>query len=383
MCVAMCTSTYEREYARLVGAGHAIAFAYARHALTSILLAADLGAGDEVILSPLTCKVVPLALLSLDLKPVYADISAETLNLDPRCFEAALGSATRAVLFQHTYGNSAGVESIAELATRNNVLLVEDCAHCLPYLSGRGGGPGRWGQAAIFSNNLLKPLSAGSGGVAITNDFQFAEKIQERRDRLPRPRKLTDIKLQLEIWIHDYMLRPRWYWSFYNINRKVSSGYRVRDVDLEIRAEIINKAYRASTYQMREGIRSLSMIESNATHRRLCCSEYSQALLACKDLDLPAAMTSQPLYYYPVLTENKEEIIRIARKRHVELIAWPIRTPIYPIENEQDLLAYGYELGTCLTAEDVATRLIGLPTHSKITAKDRHRIIDLLISCNG
>jgi dTDP-4-amino-4,6-dideoxygalactose transaminase len=346
------------------------------------LSASGLVPGDEIILSPLTCKVVPLTLIASNLKPVYADISAHTLNFDPQSLESVITPATRSVLFQHTYGYSNGVKAVAELSAQRNLMLIEDCAQCLPFSSDKHN-PGSWGQAAIFSNNLLKPLSAGSGGVAITNDFQFAQKIQEQRDRLPRPYKLTGIKLQLEIWIHDYLLRPRWYWSFYNINRKVSSSYRVRHVDLEIRAEITNKAYRASTFQMREGIRSLSTIESNAAHRHLCCSEYSQALRSCKNLDLPVAVTSQPLYYYPVLTDNKEEILRSARKRHVELIAWPIRTPIYPIENEQDLLAYGYEPGTCRTAEDVAKRLIGLPTHDKITAKDRRRIIDLLIGCNG
>ena len=75
--------SYEQAFADRVGARFAIAFGFARHALTSLLEGAGLKPGDAVILSPLTCKVVPLALLWLDLRPVYADLDTRTLNLDP------------------------------------------------------------------------------------------------------------------------------------------------------------------------------------------------------------------------------------------------------------------------------------------------------------
>ena len=68
--------------------------------------ALGIGPSDEVVLSPLTCKVVPLTLLSLKIKPLYADVSADTLNLDPAAVRRAIGPRTRAILFQHTYGKS-------------------------------------------------------------------------------------------------------------------------------------------------------------------------------------------------------------------------------------------------------------------------------------
>src|SRR4051794_17744290 len=101
-------NAYERQFAGQIGATHAVAFGYARTGLWAILSALELRPGDEVVLSPLTCKVVPLTLLSLKLKPVYADISMETLNLDPTSLRGALTPATKAILFQHTYGIQAG-----------------------------------------------------------------------------------------------------------------------------------------------------------------------------------------------------------------------------------------------------------------------------------
>lgn len=380
---AVSVAAYEHQFATLVRAKRAIAFGYARHALINILDAAGVGPGDEVILSPLTCKVVPLALLSLKLKPVYMDISAETLNLDPQRIESAIGPATRAVLFQHTYGSLAGVEAIARIAARRNLLLIEDCAQCLPYAAD-GYFPGSWGRAAIFSNNLLKPLPAGSGGVAVTGDYKLAQEIQARRDQLPPQGKWADLKLRAEKWTHKYLLRPTSYWRFFDLYRSISPNYRVRPVEVEIADEITHHAHRVSQYQTHEGISWMRQLEAHAAHRRLCCAEYAEALgegarNVPKNLSLVPVRAAQPLYYFPVLASNKQELLRQARTQRIELIAWPTSTPIYPIERLRDLQAYGYEPGACPAAEEVARQLIGLPTHPRITEAHRRRLVALLV----
>ena len=150
----MSRETYEAQFSQKVGVRRAIAFSHARTALRAILAACRIGgnkAGDEVVLSPLTCKVVPLTLLSRNIKLRYADISISSLNLDPFSVKASIGSKTRAILFQHTYGNSNGVEEIAKLAIEKGIPLLEDCAQCLPVRTA-GKTPGEYGKAAIFSN---------------------------------------------------------------------------------------------------------------------------------------------------------------------------------------------------------------------------------------
>lgn len=378
-------SHYEEAFARSVNAAHAIPFGYARHALISVLEAVGVSAGDEVILSPLTCKVVPLALLSLKLKPVYVDISAETLNLNPKRVEAAVSPATRAILFQHTYGHTAGVEAVAKIAASKNLPLIEDCAQCLP-LAVNGYRPGSWGRVAIFSNNLLKPLPAGSGGMAITNDDGLARKIRARLDDLPTQSVWADLKLRAEKWAQAYLLRSEWYWPIFDLYRRVSPTYRSRPVEVEIASEIKSVALRLSGYQMKEGLRWLDKLDSLAAHRRQCCNEYAQALQERlspnpdgASLKLIYVKTGQPLYYYPALARNKPELLRKAKARRVEIIAWPISAPIYPLDRAQDLRNYGYEPGACPVAEDVARRLIGLPTRPEMTAAQRRRVIELIL----
>ena len=376
---------YERRFASLAGSRRAVAFAYARTALRCILAAAGLTRGDEVILSPLTCKVVPLALLSLGLKPAYADISPHTLNLDADHAESAIGSATRAVLFQHTYGSSAGIEAVAALTASKGISLFEDCAQCLPRAASSR--PlGSWGWAAIFSNNLRKPIPAGSGGVAVTNDEDLAQRIAEMRDRFRSRGPMAEAVMRLEIWVHKYVLRPRLYWFLFQLNRKVRGFHQSRPVEHEISGEILNQSLRPSEYQMRIGLCWLKQVDTIVAHRRLCCAEYAAALSGTPNLTLPCPTPENPLYCFPVLVRGKEALLRKARRQRIELIPWPMRTPIYPVEKENELPRYGYQPGSCPVAEGVARRLVGLPTDLATRASQRAAVVELLKAhhaCNG
>src|SRR5262245_45708157 len=175
---------YESAFANATQLEHAIGFAYGRTALAAIFRALGFAAGDEIVLSPLTCKVVPLVLLSLKLRPVYVDIDPATLNLDARAAASAITTKTRAILFQRTYGIGAGIREAKALADAHGIPLIEDCAQCLPMASGDPA-PGHLGLAAIYSNNLRKPMPAASGGMAATNDAKLAGEIRRYRDALP------------------------------------------------------------------------------------------------------------------------------------------------------------------------------------------------------
>jgi dTDP-4-amino-4,6-dideoxygalactose transaminase len=370
---------HERSLENRTGARHAIAFGYARIALRSILSAIGTRAGDAVVLSPVTCRVVPLTLLSLNLKPVYADISADTLNLDPDRVAAAAGPSTRAILFQHTYGNAAGLETVAAVAARLGIPLLEDCAQCLPWAQ-PGGSIGTTGLAAIFSNNLMKPLPAGSGGVAVTNDDELAAALRKNRDALPPPGALFSVRRRMETWLQRRLLVPSLYWPALMLYGRFTSGYRVRPVAQEISADILGAAHGVTPGQMRDGARWTRRLDSLAAARLRCCADYADGLGGSRKLTLPLTGTSQPLYYFPVLTTRKQTLLRQARRQLLEIVAWPRSTPIYPVDDPADLSAYGYSAGSCLVAERVAAALIGLPTHEKVGAAHRMRIIRLLRS---
>jgi dTDP-4-amino-4,6-dideoxygalactose transaminase len=368
-------TAYERSLADRVGAAHAVAFGYARTGLSAIFTALGLKPGDEVVLSPLTCKVIPLTLISLKLRPVYADVSPETLNLWQPHLSAAIGPGTRAILFQHTYGNPAGVASAARIAAKHGLPLIEDCAQSLPHTR-ECRAPGSTGIAAIFSNNLLKPLPAGSGGAVVTNDLALSKELRRIASLLPTAGFSAMARLRLEAWLQRRVLRPELYW----LALRCFGRNHERPVETEIASEITAAAGLPGDYQMREGVRWLEHVEEWSRQRMECCESYLDLLAGCNGLRIPGFDIPQPLYYFPIRTRHKREVLEQARRQRVELIAWPDHTPIYPVKSAAQLSAYGFDPAQCPLATTLAGELIGLPTHNKITEQHRRQIVNLLRS---
>jgi dTDP-4-amino-4,6-dideoxygalactose transaminase len=280
------------------------------------------------------------------------------------------------VLFQHTYGSSAGLDEIGGWTQSRGMLLVEDRAQCLPLRD--AGASGRRGRASIFSNNLLKPLPAGSGGFAVTDDAAFATAIEAARRDYPAPSPTADVRLRLSALAHDYVLNPRTYWPMLSLFERIDGSYRAQALEQEIAAEIQSEARLPSAYQLHRGLASLSTLEACAIHRRRCTAEYARATAGMPGVTVPGVDRLLPLYYFPVMVANKQTLLDRARRSSIELIAWPRSTPIYPIDDRARLSQYGYTPGSCPVAESVASRLVGLPTHPKVTASHRTRILDLL-----
>lgn len=347
--------------------------------MIALLAAEGLRSGDEVILSPLTCQVVPLALLSLGVRPRWTDLDRETLNLDAAAVEGGVSPRTRAVLFQHTYGIPDGAEASLAVARRSGLLFFEDCAQCMP-LTYLGRCPGRLGEGAIFSNNLLKPLPAASGGLAITSDPDRAQRLRSFRGRLISPGMTADARLALMRWIHQTLLTPRTYWPALTVYRSLAPAYRTKSLTEEIESQIKRPAGRLSGYQERLGLESLKEAEALATHRDQLCMRYADALVRHPALRVPPLQPGLPLLYFPVLTENKNGLLAAAKRSRVEIIPWPGTTPIYPLENPDELIQLGYESGSCPNAEWIAGQLVGLPTHLGMTAAAVTRLLTFLNS---
>jgi dTDP-4-amino-4,6-dideoxygalactose transaminase len=363
---------WERRFADDTGSPAAVSFTFARTALAAVLRSAGLEPGDGVVLSPLTCKVVPLAILSAGLEPVYADIDPDTLNLDPAAIRNANGNRLRAVLFQRTYGGSGGVREALDAARSRGLLMVEDCAQCMPV-------PGNWiGDAAIFSNNPGKPLPAGSGGIVVMRDGALAAKVKEKRDRLPRTGTLGAVRSHIEALVRNRLLRPSWYWMAFDLNRMIDASYRPRTREVEIADEFDAVAGRINDSQARAGIGMLGRAGHIAAHRVACCEDYAR-LLGDAGKSPPGVDVTKPLYYYPVMAERKTELLERAKRDRAEIVAWPMSTPIYPVEDAAALGTYGYTAGSCPRAERTAQRLVGLPTHPLVEGADRENIAGVVL----
>ena len=173
---------FEQEFAAASGSRYAVGVGNGTDAITLLLRAAGIGAGDEVIVPALTAAYTGLAVIATGARPVIVDVTADTLTMDPAACDAAVTARTRAIVPVHLYGQPADMTAIAQIAARHSLTIVEDC--CQAHLATADGLPvGTHGVGGAFSFYPTKNLGAlGDGGAAITNDAGVAERVRRLRN---------------------------------------------------------------------------------------------------------------------------------------------------------------------------------------------------------
>jgi len=173
---------FEAEFARASGAAHAVGVGNGTDAIALTLRALGIGAGDEVITSPLSAAFSAIAVMMAGARPVFADVDPDRLTIDPRRIEAAISPRTRAILPVHLYGQPADLPAIERIAAKHGLAIVEDC--CQAHLATCGGRPvGTIGRAGAFSFYPTKNLGAlGDGGAVVTNDGALADRLRRLRN---------------------------------------------------------------------------------------------------------------------------------------------------------------------------------------------------------
>ena len=170
---------FEREFAEVVGADHAVALSSGTAALHLALQLAGVGPGDEVLASTLTFVASVNPIVYLAARPVFIDSEASSWNMDPGLLEETLeqkargGRLPKAVVVVHLYGQSADLDPIAAACARYGVPLIEDAAEALG-ASYKGRAPGTVGAAGIYSFNGNKIITTAGGGMLVTPDGALA-----------------------------------------------------------------------------------------------------------------------------------------------------------------------------------------------------------------
>lgn len=172
---------FEDAFASYCGARFAVAVASGTDALHLALRASGIGSGDEVITVANTCVPTVVGITMSGALPVFVDIRADTLNMDPAQVESAITPRTKAILPVHLYGRPVEMSAILELARQYSLRVIEDCAQAH---GARYGGKkvGALGDAGCFSFYPTKNLGAfGDGGIVVTNDEQIAKLVRMLR----------------------------------------------------------------------------------------------------------------------------------------------------------------------------------------------------------
>jgi len=165
---------FERRYAKYLGVKHVWMTSSGTTALTAALAGVGIGPGDEVVIPACTYMATPISVLAAGAIPIIVDVD-ESITLDPKAVDAAVGPRTRAVVPVHMWGLPCDMKRILRVAKKHSLLVVEDACQ------GIGGGYegrklGSIGHAGAFSFNYYKNMTCGEGGAVATNDAAAAER---------------------------------------------------------------------------------------------------------------------------------------------------------------------------------------------------------------
>jgi perosamine synthetase len=371
-------AAYEDAFAKVVDCSHGVSFAAGRVGLYGILKAADIGDGDEVLLQVPTHIVVANAIRYTGARPVYVDCELDSYNIDLDLVEEQVTPRTRALIRQHTVGIPVDIDRAAEIASRHDLLLIEDCVHALGSRY-RGRPVGSFGAAAFFSTEETKTISTTMGGVVTTGDPALAEKLRAFQASCDAPPASTVIRYLLKLVIYYLLTEPR-------VHRYSRAVYELlgrrhplpRPTVLEELQGLKPPGYerRFANAQAGVALEQLRKLPRNLAHRRRAAQGWENALRD-HGFRLPKPPDgAEPAYVrYPVWVDDRERVVQALLSR---LVVGTWFTSV--LEEALDPEVGDYVAGSCPRAEEAARHLINLPTHGRVSSRDVAEISEMLIA---
>ncbi len=171
---------FEEEFAKYVGTKFAVATDTGTSALHTALSAAGVGPGDEVLVPAYTFIASATSVLHSNAIPVFCDITPDTFCMDPDDVRKRVTDSTKAIMPVHLFGHPAEMDEILEIAEKKDLAVVEDCAqaHAAEYRKRK---VGTFGDLGCFSFQQSKNMTAGEGGIVVTDDEDLADSCHKMR----------------------------------------------------------------------------------------------------------------------------------------------------------------------------------------------------------
>ena len=316
---------FERAFANLCGAKHAVATNNGTTALHLILATLGIEPGDEVVVPALTYIATANAVRYCGAEPVFVDVEPDTMNMDPRLFEAAITERTRAVIPVDLYGHPADMPAITEIAARHGIAVVEDSAEAHG-AEISGARVGSFGLATAFSFFGNKIMTTGEGGAVTTDDDAFAAHLRLLRGQGMDP--------------------TRRYWF-----PEVGFNYRMTNIAAAI------------------GVAQIERFDDSLTRRDAIAKQYGDLLGDVPGVSLPGhrpeARRVNWLYTVTldgVTLEQRDQLIRDLAADGIET-----RPVFHPLHH---LPPYAQPDASYPVAERLGATGISLPTHLGLTPDD-------------
>ena len=330
---------FEERFAAWVGAKYGVSFSSGTAALHAAAFAAGLGPGDEAITTPMTFCATANCVLYQGANAVFADVSADTLNLDPGEVAKKLSLRTKAILAVDYAGHPADIGALLAVTRRRGIPLIEDACHALG-AEYQGKRVGSIADMTVFSFHPVKHLTTGEGGMVATNDARLAETL--RRFRNHGISSEARQRQESGQWFYEMVL--------------LGFNYRLTDIACAL------------------GLSQLEKLAANLARRREIAAQYTAAFRDLPAIVLPTVRAGVlPAWHlYPVrlnlemLAVGRGEVFRALRAENIGVNVHYIPVHLHPYYRDQ----FGHRDGECPVAEAAYERLISLPMFHGMTDAD-------------
>lgn len=331
---------FEEKFAEFCGTREAVAVSSGTAALHCLYHAAGIGADDEVIVPALTFAATGNAALYCGARPVFADVEADTLLIDPASVAAKITAKTKAIVAVDYAGQPCDYAALQKLADQNGLHLFADACHAL-------GGKyqnkpvGTLVEASTFSLHPVKPLTSGEGGMITTDNSELAQKM-----RVFRNHGITT----------DHRAREKaGSWSY----EMVELGYN----------------YRLSDLNCALGISQLPKVADWTKKRQQIAALYDEAFAGSSHV-APLAVradVSHAHHLYVVRVPDRAQVFAQLRERKIGVNVHYLPVYLHPYYR-----ALGYEVGECPIAEAAYEEILSLPIFPAMNERDVARVVGAL-----
>lgn len=328
---------FEELFAERAGAPYAAAVSSGTAGLHLLCRIAGLGPGDEVVTTPFSFAASTNCFLYEGATPVFADIDARTLNVDPAAVEAAITDRTRAIVAVDIFGYPCEHDELRAIAERHGLALVDDSCEALG-AEYKGRPLGAQGQSAVFAFYPNKQMTTGEGGIVTTHSE--------------------------EVW---RLLR-----SLRNQGRADDGGW--------LEHARLGYNYRIDDIRCALGIGQLEKLDRILELRDAVANRYN-AMLA----DVAGVRTPEPndadhrrsWFVYVIELDDgldREQVIAALAADGIDTSRYLPCIHLQPYMRE----LFGFREGLCPIAESVSARTLALPFHTRLDESDQERVVEAL-----
>lgn len=334
---------FEQMVADYVGAKYAVAISNGTSALHAACFAAGIGLGDEVITTPLTFAASANCVLYCGGTPVFADVDANTYNIDPEGIQKKITDKTRAIIAVHLAGQPCDMDEIHSIAREHNLIVIEDGAHALGSVY-KGKKIGSLSDMTTFSFHPVKPITTGEGGMIVTdNEFLYKKLLLFRSHGITRDDSL--------------MNRNDGPWFYQQLD--LGYNYRITDIQCAL------------------GCSQMKKLDRFLKRRKEIAARYNEAFAGCDNIvtpyQLPETESGWHLYIVQIKNHDRKKVFETLRDRGIGVNVHYIPVYMHPYYQE-----HGYEDVHCRNAEEVYRNIISLPLYPGLSIEQQEYVIHTL-----